>query len=251
MAAGAGMAVVAGSAAHAQTAGPQPTPSAAADSNNPAPFGAPVGDEQVYSHLLIDQFEARIGGDTGLRWEAQAWAGPDEWRVWLKSEGEDTRQGVEDGQLEAYVSKPISTYWNLQVGGRYDLDSRPGRAWAAVGIEGLAPGFFNVSATAYAGEKGVAGKLELSYDQLLTNRLVLQPQVELNLYSRNDPARLVGAGVSDLDAGLRLRYEIMRKFAPYVGVTWEQRFGRASDFTRAAGQSPSAVRFTAGLRTWF
>ena len=243
---GAIAAMLASAAAHAQTVA---APTAA--SASPAPYGSPVNDEQVWAHLVVDQLEARIArGDTGLRWQAQAWAGPDEWRIWLKSEGEATRHGVEDGQQEAYFSKPVSTYWDVQVGGRYDLDSRPGRAWAAIGVEGLAPRFFNVDATAYAGQKGLAGKLEVSYDQLITNRLVLQPKAELNLYGQNDPARLVGAGVSDLDAGLRLRYEITRKFAPYVGVTWEQGFGRTADLMRRAGRGAGAVRFTVGLATW-
>lgn len=122
---------------------------------------------------------------------------------------------------------------------------------AQIGVEGLAPRFINVTATAYVGQKGLAGKLEAYYDQLLTNQLILQPEAELNLYSQNDPARLVGAGFSNLDAGLRLRYEITRKFAPYVGVVWQQSFSRTADLVRAAGQPAGAVRFTAGLRTWF
>ena len=238
------VAILAASAAVGQTAG--------ADPNNPAPFGRPVDDQHIWVHGMFDQFEARIqNGDTGFRWDGETWAGPDEWRVWLKSEGELTRGTVSDGQTEAYFSKPISTYFDVQVGGRYDLDSGPGRGWGAIGIEGLAPGFFKVAATAYAGDHGVAGKVKASYDQLLTNRLILQPEAEVNLYSQDDPARNVGSGFSDLDAGLRLRYEITRKFAPYVGVTWEQKFGRTADLTRAAGERASDVRFTAGIRSWF
>jgi copper resistance protein B len=223
-----------------------------ADPNNPAPYGPPVADEMVFAHLLVDQLEGRVGDGTNLRWMSQAWAGPDEWRVWAKSEGERTSAGgVEDGQQELFFSKPISTYWDLQIGGRYDLDSGPGRGWAAIGIEGLAPRFFNVSATLYAGQKGVAGKVEGSYDQLITNRLIFQPEAELNLYSQDDRARRIGSGFSDIDAGLRLRYEITRKFAPYVGVVWEQKFGRTADFVRAAGEKAGDVRFAVGVRAWF
>ena len=244
MAAGAAAVVTAG-ASLAQTAG--------ADPNNPAPFGPPVDDRHIWVHGMLDQFEGRLGGaDSGLRWDGEAWAGPDEWRVWLKSEGELSGGRAVDGQSEVYVSKPISTYFDVQLGGRYDLDSRPARGWAALGIEGLAPGFFKVAATAYAGDRGrFAGKLTVSYDQLLTNRLILQPEAEANLYSKDDPARMIGSGLSDLDAGLRLRYEITRKFAPYVGVTWEQKFGRSADLTRAAGERSDDVRFTLGARAWF
>ena len=235
---------LAAAAAHAQT-----TP---VDPNSAAPYGPPVADEHIWIHGMLDQFEGRLaGGDSGLRWDGEAWAGPDEWRVTLKSEGELTRGAVSDGQTEIYVSKPISTYFDIQIGGRYDLDSGPGRGWGAIGIEGLAPGFFKVSVTAYAGDHGLAGKAMVSYDQLLTNRLVLQPEAEVNLYSQDDPARKVGSGLSDLDAGLRLRYEITRKFAPYVGVTYERKFGRTADLPRAAGERSADVRFTVGTRAWF
>jgi len=226
----------------------------AAATDNPAPFGSPIGNEHVWIHGLLDQFEGRFAdsGDSSLRWDGEAWAGPDEWRLWLKSEGEVSHGRVSDGQTELYVSKPISTYFDVQAGARYDLDSLPGRGWAALGIEGLAPRFIKVSATAYAADRGrFATKLMASYDQLLTNRLILQPEAEVNLYSKDDPARLVGSGLSDLDAGLRLRYEIVRKFAPYIGFTYEQKFGRTADFARSARENASQVRFTAGVRTWF
>ena len=219
-----------------------------------APFGSPVPDEHIWAHVILDQFEARLGAGQGsLRWDGEAWAGPDEWRVRLRSEGERTANGkVEDGQTELLYSKPIVTFWDVQLGGRYDLDSGSGRGWVAAGIEGLAPGFFNVAATAYAGGQGrTAAKLKVSYDQLLTNRLILQPEAEVNLYGRNDPARRIGSGVSDLDAGLRLRYEIARKFAPYVGVSWARKFGSTADMARKASEASDDVRLAVGLRTWF
>jgi copper resistance protein B len=229
------------------------TPPPVADLNNPAPFGSPVADEQIYTRFLIDQLEGRIGdGGTNLRWETEGWAGTDELRLQFRSEGERLSSGrVEDGQQELFLSKPISTWWNVQVGGRYDLDSAPGRAWGAIGIEGIAPRFFHVIATAYAGEKGLASKVEVTYDQLITNRLMLEPEAELNAYSENDPARRIGSGFSDLDAGLRLQYQVTRKFAPYVGVVWEQTFGKTADLDRAAHETPGDVRFAVGIRSWF
>lgn len=220
--------------------------------NNPAPFGSPVADQMVYAHLLIDQLEGRIDDGTQLRWETEGWVGPDDWQVQFRSEGLQMSSGrVEDGQQELFFSKPISTFWNVQVGGRYDLDSAPGRGWGAIGIEGLAPRFFHVIATAYAGEKGLAGKVEVSYDQLITNRLILQPEGELNAYSETDPARQIGSGFSDLDAGIRLRYELTRKVAPYMGVVWEKTFGKTADLVRAANETAGDVRFAVGVRSWF
>jgi copper resistance protein B len=171
--------------------------------------------------------------------------------VWLKSEGETTNGTLEDGQQEIFYDRPITSYFDLQAGARYDLDSRPGRGWAAFGVEGLAPQFFHVAATGYASDRGHYGaKLEASYDQLLTQTIILQPQIEMNFYSKSDPARLVGSGLSDIDAGLRLRYEIGRKFAPYVGVTYEAKFGQTAAFAHAIGERSDGLRFTAGVRAW-
>ena len=135
---------------------------------------------------------------------------------------------------------------------RIDIDSRPTRNWAAFGIQGLAPYFFDLELTGFvSGEGHLAAKLEASYDLLLTQRLILQPQIELNLYNKADPARLVGAGFSDIDTGLRLRYELSRKFAPYLGVVYQGKFGQSAIFARQAGESTGDFRFAFGVRVWF
>lgn len=224
-----------------------------ADPNVAAPFGQPVEDQRIYVHALLDQFEARIGGANSFRWDGQAWAGTDTNRLWLKSEGFADGDGrVRDGQHEALYDRPISTYFDLQGGIRYDLDSGPSRGWAAFGIQGLAPQFFDVEATAYASDSGhFAARVMSSYDALLTQRLILQPEIELNLYSKSDPGRGVGSGLADIDAGLRLRYELSRKFAPYLGVAYEGRFGGAAAFAHRQGETVSAVRFLFGIRSWY
>jgi len=217
-----------------------------------APFGAPVMDEHVYYHLLFDELEGRLGADNSFRWEGEAWAGTDENRLWLKTEGEQTGDTLEDGQQELFYDRPITTFFDIQAGVRSDIDSRAGRTWAALGIEGLAPMFFQTSATGYVDGKGrLAAKLEGSYDLLLTQRLILQPQAELNFYSRNDPARRIGSGLSDIDLGLRLRYEILRKFGPYVGLTFENKFGDTAAFARADGERRAELRLATGIRVWF
>jgi len=225
---------------------------AAPDAESSAPFGvSPVEDEAVYAHAILNQFEGRFGRDDSFRWSGEAWVGTDTNRLWFKSEGEATNGSVEDGQQELFYSRPVTTFFDLQGGVRYDLDSRPGRAWAALGVHGLAPYFLEVSATAYARDSGhYASKLEGSYDLLLTQRWILQPQLEMNLYSKNDPGRGIGSGLSDLDAGIRLRYEFSRKFAPYIGATYEEQFGDTADFTRRESGTTSALRFTFGIRMW-
>jgi len=224
---------------------------ATAQTSEAAPYGSPVADETVWLHAVLDQFEGRLGASDVLRWEGEAWTGTDTDRLWLKSEGEFENSKVFDGQQEAFYDTPLSTWFDLQVGLRYDLDSQPGRVWAAAGIEGLSQYFFRMSATAYASNTGhYAAKFFGTYDLLLTQRLILQPEAEVNIYSKSDPARLVVSGVSDLDTGLRLRYEITRKFAPYIGVTYERRFAARSQLA-ARGQTPEQLRFAVGLRSWF
>ena len=237
--------LAAAGAAKAQTPGAAP--------NLAAPFGAPVEDRRIYWHGLLDQFEGRIGGENSFRWDGQAWAGTDTNRLWFKSEGTVGSNGrVGDGIHEALYDRPISTYFDLQGGIRYDLDSGPSRGWAAFGIQGLAPQFFDVEATAYASDSGhFAARLKGSYDLLLTQRLVLQPEIEANFYTKSQPGRGIGPGLSDLDTGLRLRYEITRKFAPYIGVVLEDKFGGTAAFARREGESANDVRFVFGVRSWF
>jgi copper resistance protein B len=140
----------------------------------------------------------------------------------------------------------------VQAGVRLDLDSGTSRTWAALGVQGLSLYFFDIEATAYASDQGhFAARLKASYDLLITNRLILQPEAELNFYSKADPGRSIGSGLSDIDAGVRLRYEISRKFAPYIGVVYEGLFGQSRRFAREEGESPGGVRFTFGVRTWF
>jgi copper resistance protein B len=214
----------------------------------------PVVDREILAHLLFNELEGRFNGsNTEFRWEGQGWVGTDYDKLWIKSEG--TLQGngtVDDGQQQFLYSRAITTYFDLQGGLRSDIDSRPTRNWGALGIQGLAPYFFDLELTGYASNAGhLAAKLEASYDLLLTQRLILQPQIEVNLYSKADPVRMIGAGFSDIDTGLRLRYEIDRKFAPYIGVVYEGKFGQTASLAKRAGESTGDFRFAFGMRIWF
>ncbi|MGE5269619.1 MAG: copper resistance protein B [Thiohalocapsa sp.] len=241
-----GMTTVA--AAQVSTAPVQPSPPAAAD------LGQPVADRAIIVHGLLDQFEGRTDGRVpDLRWSGEGWIGSDYDKFWVKTEGFRRADGkIDDGRHEFLYSRAVSTYFDLQGGLRSDIDSRRNRNWAAFGVHGLAPLFFQVDAAVYASDQGhFAARLEGSYELLITQRLILQPEVEINLYSKSDPARLVGAGLSDIDTGLRLRYEFTRKFAPYIGVAYEGKFGQTASFARRAGESTSGVRFVFGVRSWF
>ncbi len=226
----------------------------AADTNTAAPFGQPASGDRVYVHGLFDELEGRFGGgsDASFRWDGEAWVGTDSNRLWFKSEGFAAHGRVDDGDHELLYARAISSYFDLQTGVRYDLDSAAGRGWAAVGVEGLAPYFFRLSATLYASDAAhFAAKVVVSYEALLTQRLIVEPLVELNAYTRSDPRRDVASGLSDLDAGLRLRYEISRKFAPYLGVVYERTYGPALAGIAADSSRGPDWRLTVGVRTWF
>jgi len=215
---------------------------------------SPVMDRPILVHVIFNELEGRWNGtNTQFRWDGQGWVGTDYDKLWIKSEGTLQSNGtLEDGQQQFLYDRAMTTYFDLQGGLRSDLDSRPARNWAALGIQGLAPYFFDLELTGYvSGEGHLAARLDASYDLLITQRLILQPQVELNVYSKAVPARLVGAGFSDIDTGLRLRYEFSRKFAPYIGVVYEGKFGQTASVARQAGESTADFRFAFGVRIWF
>jgi copper resistance protein B len=213
----------------------------------------PVMDRPILAHIIFSQLEGRWNGtNTEFRWEGQGWVGTDYDKLWIKSEATLTNGALGDSQQQFLYDRAVTTYFDLQGGLRSDIDSRPTRNWAAFGVQGLAPYFFDLELTGYASDQGhLAAKLEASYDLLITQRLILQPQIELNLYSKADPARLVGAGFSDIDTGLRLRYEFSRNFAPYLGVVYEGKFGQSASYARRLGESTGDFRFAFGVRVWF
>ncbi|QDH25823.1 copper resistance protein B [Neokomagataea tanensis] len=210
-------------------------------------------DQSTWLHGIFNQLEGRYSPQaTDFRWDGEMWFGSDYDRLWIRSEGTVANGRMDDGQHDILYSHAISTYWNLQGGTRLDLDSGPTRAWAAFGVQGLALYQFELSAMGYVGGNGgAATRIEGTYDFLLTNRLILQPNVELNAYTRADPSRGVGSGLSEIDTGLRLRYEHWRKLAPYVAVTYNTALGQARHFPDNREANRTALRFAFGLRSWF
>lgn len=237
----------------------QTTPAGIKDRVRVAPFEyvggtQPVMDNTIFTHGILDQLEGRWNGrNTQFRYDGQLWSGTDLDKLWIKSEGLVTNRGrFEDGIHEFLYDRAISPYFDLQAGVRVDLDNGPTRTWAALGVQGLSLYFFDLEATAYASDRGrFAARLRGYYDLLITNHLILQPEAELNFYTKADRLRGTGSGLSDIDAGLRLRYEFTRKFAPYIGVSYTGRFGQAEGFARQEGLKPHSVRFAFGIRTWF
>lgn len=215
--------------------------------------GMDMRDNAAFGMLTIDQLEAFHGSDAnGQAWEAEGWYGNDVDKLWLRTEGERSGGKLEDGDLEAFWNRAATAFWSTQIGARHDFGEGPSRTWAAIGVQGLAPYGFELEATAYVGASGrTAARLRAEYELLLTQRLVLQPDAEINLYGRDDPARRIGSGLSDVQFGLRLRYEIRREFAPYIGLDWTRRVGATADFARMDVQPVLDRRIMAGMRIWF
>lgn len=209
--------------------------------------------ESVLASVLIDRLEQFHGDDAnGQAVDAQGWVGSDLSKIWFKLDGERSDGRLGATRSEVLWNRAIAPFWGLQTGVRHDFGEGPGRNWAAIGVQGLAPYWFDAEATAYVGESGrTAVRLEAEYEILLTQRLILQPDVELNFYGKDDPAREIGQGLSDLDMALRLRYEITRKIAPYAGVVWSRKFGKTADFARAANGEVDDTQLVAGVRLWF
>jgi copper resistance protein B len=212
-----------------------------------------MDDTERESSVLIDQFELRAGdGETGGAWQGEAWYGGDYDKLWIRSEGLWPAGAGASGRTELLWDRIVSRWWSLQAGARYDTGGGPGRGWGAVGLEGLAPYWFDVQATLYVGEAGrFATRLLAERDLLLTQRLILQPEAELNGYSRADPARALGAGLTNLEAALRLRYEVRRELAPYLGVGWISALGESGRLERARGLPNQAWQMLLGVRAWF
>lgn len=232
-----------------------PVPSPPLDVPAPAPnWPEPVRDNRVLTFVTFDQLEGRTSGsNTSFRWDGEGWIGTDFNKFWFKSEGFVTNGVTSDGDHEFLYARPIPhlRYFDWQAGARVDIDSGPRRAWLALGIQGLAPYFFNFAPTFYVRDGGhVAGRIEGYYDLYLTQRLILQPQVEMNFYSQADRVRGIGTGLSDIDGGVRLGYQFSRKFAPYMGYTYTGTFGQSATFSRQAGETTGEHRFVFGIWLW-
>lgn len=216
-------------------------------------MAASMNDDARFGKLLLDQLEYVHAADAnGIALDAQAYYGGDVDNIWLKVDGERSDGHLRDTRTEALWAHAATAFWDTQLGVRHDFGAGPARTWAAFGVQGLAPYWLDVEATAYVGQSGrTALRLEAEYDLLLTQRVILTPDLEINAYGKRDPARHLGAGVSNVELGLRLRYEVTRQFAPYVGVDWNRRVGGSADLARAAGEPAFDHAIVAGIHVWF
>lgn len=209
---------------------------------------------QPFYLVMLNLAELQVNqGELGYRWDGEAWFGGDINRLTIKSEGGGGFQkGFDDAEVQALYSRAIGPYFNLQAGIRQDLSTPLHQTYATFGFEGLAPYWFEVSGGLFLSTRGnLLGRLEGYYDQNITQRLVLQPRVELNFAAQNTPEDALGAGLTNAELGLRLRYEITREFAPYVGISYDTKVGQTATYASQEGRASSALSFVMGLRVWF
>jgi len=206
-----------------------------------------------WSKVMLETAEIRLSGDgDAWAWEGEASFGGDLNRLVLKSEGEGASGELESAEVQALYGRALGPYFNLQVGVRHDVEPGPQRTYAVLGVEGVAPYWFEVEAALFLSDRGdLSARLEGSYDLRLTQRLILEPRAEANLAAGADRARGLGSGLQDVELGLRLRYAIRGEIAPYVGVHHERKLGDTADLARRRGQGTKDTRVAFGLRAWF
>lgn len=214
------------------------------------PAGHQMHDNALNGQLVIDQLEWQDADDgSALAWNVNGWIGGDIDRLWLRSEGERSQGRTGHAEVQALWGHAISPWWDILGGVRQDFKPGSPQTWAAFGIQGTPLSGLETEATAFIGEAGQSAlRLEGEYDLLLTQNLILQPRAEVNLYGKNDPQRGMGAGLADSELGLRLRYEVIPEFAPYVGVTWNRNYGKTADLS---DEDNNQTRLVLGVRLWF
>ena len=211
-----------------------------------------LGDTR-YAWFLADRAEYQVReGRNGYLWDVQGYWGTDTDKLWFKSEGDGSfGEDIEGAEVQALYSRAIGPWFDLQAGIRQDFAPRD-RTYAVIGVQGLAPYKFEVDSAVFLSDQGdVTARIEGEIDQRITQRLILQPRAEVNLAAQDVPELGIGAGIDNLEAGLRLRYEITREFAPYIGIEQEWKLGGSRDFAQAEGEDPSTTSFVAGIRFWF
>ena len=204
--------------------------------------------------LIAERLEYQdTGKENALVWEAQGWLGTDLHKLWVKSEGEYENEGqLEEAELQFLYSRAVSPFWDLQAGIRYDIEPSPERTHLVLGAQGLAPYWFEMDGALFLSDEGnVSARLEAEYEMFLTQRLILQPRLELNLATSDDEELRIGRGFFDSVVELRLRYEFRREFAPYQGISWGGDFNRTADLVEQSGQDPQEFSIVAGVRVWF
>jgi copper resistance protein B len=220
----------------------------------PSEWPEPVMDSEIFTTMQFDRLETGLGNNKETyTWDFQGWAGGDYHKLWVKSEGEGIfDDSLEEMEVQVLYNRLLTSFWDLQIGGRYDILPNPDRGHAVIGLQGLASYWFEVDTAMFISDQGdVSFRTELEYELLLTQRFILQPRFEINASAQKIPEIDIGSGINSTELALRLRYEIKREFAPYIGISWTNHYGNTADMIHAKGKSTSDLTFLLGLRIWY
>ncbi|MGE5540519.1 MAG: copper resistance protein B [Gemmatimonas sp.] len=230
------------------------TPARAQMDHGSAAQGDQMHGGRLYGQVLVEELEHRWkDGQDVTAWDAQAWYGGDYEKVRLKTEGNlRSAERVNDAEVQLLYSRLVGYYWDLQAGVRHDFRPKPSRSYGVVGLQGLAPGYFEVDANGFVSQEGdVSARVKANYDLLITEHLILQPKAQINVSAQDVPELHAAAGLNAIEFGLRLRYELAHEFAPYVGINWTRNVGETAQRVRRAGEDPNEFAALAGVRFWF
>lgn len=208
---------------------------------------ASMEDDPLVTMFLMDKFEILNNNENTRVWEGSFWIGYDINKLYIYSQGEATSDGLETSQNELVYSRAIAPFWDAQIGLAYDKNEDVTQTWGEIAISGLAPYYFETRVALLVNDNGNVGlRLDAEYEALLTQKLILTPSLEADLYTKDEPGMLLGSGLVSMEAGLRLRYEFIREFAPYIGVTWEKTFGNTRNYNPM-----DKTNLMVGVRFWF
>ena len=218
----------------------------------PSALVADMNDDPLLTKLQINQLEARnTEAHDSLTWDIDLWVGKDLHKFWIKSEGERAGGETKNAELQMLYSRAVTPFWDFQIGWRKDWRPKPQRNHLVLGFEGLAPYFLEVDTALFIGEGNqLSFRIDIDRELLLTQKIILEPEIELNFHSRNDPSIGIGSGLSDIEIGLRLHYGINRQFSPYVGVSWEKKLDNTAKYARAEGENTDNTQWLIGVSAW-
>ena len=218
-----------------------------------ATVGAHESDDPFITTVRVSQFEIReADNENPLILEGDVWVGYDLHKFGIKVDLEQPDEALEHVELQALYSRAISPYWNLQMGYRVDVEPAPDQDWFVLGLQGLAPYLFELDTSLFVGDENRIGlRMNAEYELLLTQQWILSPELEMNVYGQNDPPLETGSGLSDAEIGLRLRYEIRREFAPYLGISSKKWFGNAANYRRDGAEKTTATEWLIGVKAWY
>jgi len=215
-------------------------------------YAGGVEDDPIVSKVMGEVESRQANGADPKAWKVNAWIGKDLEKLWIKSEGERLNGKTSEAELQVLYSKAVTPFWDLQYGIKKDFQPTPTRTWGVIAAKGVAPYLLEVDASVFVGKSGrTAMRLDAEYEYMLSQKLVLSPELEMNIFGKDDEVTGTGRGLSNLNAGLRLRYELSREFAPYIGINWNKKYGNTAKFASNDGESIEDSQLVAGLRFWF